>query len=434
MSASERETAASLRSARGLLRRNKDYRRLFVASVISLGGDWFLYVAIGGLVLDATHRATSIGVMIVAQELPFFFATPFAGWLADHLDRRKLMIACDLARALICLGFLMVGPANLWLAYVLLGVLSLFAAVFDPASSAAVPNVVEPEDLATANATFGSLWGTMLAVGAALGGIVSTVFGNDTAFIVDAVSFVVSAGLLASISRPFSEERTDAKRPGLLETTMETIRYARRDRQVRALISVKFGFGLAAGVFALIAVFGKEVFAAGNLGFGMLMAARGVGALVGPFLGHRLSGPNHSHLFRAVAIALATFGLGYVLMGVTPTLALGMVAIFIAHLGGGSQWALSSYGLQRLVPDHIRGRIFAVDFALITLSLGLSSLITGALADVIGPRPAVMIVGGLAFAWSGVWWLLTAKTRRAPLFDGRDEEPDTIATVTRAVE
>src|SRR5437763_8448524 len=142
----QRENTAGATAASSLLRRNRDFRRLFIASVISLGGDWFLFVALGGLVLEVTGEATAVGIMIFAQEIPIFLATPWAGWLADRLDRRRLMIACDLARTVICFAFLLVGPGNLWLAYVLLACLSLFAAVFDPAQSAALPNGVGPDD------------------------------------------------------------------------------------------------------------------------------------------------------------------------------------------------------------------------------------------------------------------------------------------------
>jgi predicted MFS family arabinose efflux permease len=415
----ERGTGA--RASIELLRRNRDFRLLFVASVISLGGDWFLFVALGSLVLEATGKATAVGIMIFAQELPVFLATPWAGWLADRFDRRRLMIACDLARTAICASFLFITPDNLWLAYVLLAALSVFAAVFDPASSAALPNVVDDEDLATANALSGSLWGTMLAVGAALGGVVSAVFGRDTAFIVDAASFAVSAALLWRIRRAFSAPRDEREEHvGIVEAARETVRYARRDGRVWALVSVKFGFGAAAGVLALIAVFAQEIFRTGPVGFGLLMAARGVGALIGPFLGHRLSGRGHQRLLAVIALSLATFGLGYLLLGLAPALGFAAVAIFVAHLGGGSQWALSSYGLQRLVPDRIRGRIFAFDFALITLSLGTSSLVVSTLADHIGPRPAVLLAGGVAVLWAGIWWLLTRAVRREPLF----REPD----------
>src|SRR5207247_1824859 len=231
---------------------------------------------------------------------------------------------------------------NLWLAYVLIATLSMFTAVFDPASSAATPNLVDPADLGVANAMNGSVWGTMLAVGAALGGVIATIFGNDTAFLVDAASFALSALLLSGIKRRFSEDRGHEERVGVVDATVETARYARRDHRVLALISVKFGFGLAAGVLALIAVFARQVFHGGDIGFGLLMASRGVGALLGPFLGHRIAGRDRQRLLPAIAIALAVFGFGYLALGLAPTLGLAAVTILVAHLGGGAQWMLST--------------------------------------------------------------------------------------------
>lgn len=389
--------------------------------MISLGGDWFLFVAITGLILETTGRAIDVGLAIFAQQAAFFLSSPFAGVLADRLDRRKLMIGCDVARVGICAAFLLVGPDTVWLAYPLLAVLSVFSAPFDPASSAAIPNLVDPEDLPTANALSGSLWGTMLAVGAAVGGVVSTVFGRDTAFVIDAVSFAFSALLLSGIRRPFSEPReADQEHPKMVAATAEVVHYARRDRRVFSLISVKGGFGLAAGVLALIPVFGVDVFRDGDIGVGVLMAARGVGALVGPFFGHRLSGPEHRRLFRVIGLALGVFGLSYMALGLAPAVWVAAIVIFVAHLGGGTQWALSTYGLQVLVPDYIRGRVFAVDFALITLSLGISSLVASAIADSAGPRVAAFVLGGFAVAWAGAWWIFTRNVRRATLREGVD--------------
>ncbi|MEX0985721.1 MAG: MFS transporter [Actinomycetota bacterium] len=414
----EGERRAGLREAADLLRTNADFRRLFFASVISLGGDWFLFVAVGSMVLDATGTAISIGLLVLAQDLPVFLATPWAGWLADHMDRRRLMIACDLARVAICLLFLVVGPGNLWLAYLLLAVLAIFAAAFDPASSAAMPNVVEPKDLPVANAMSGSLWGTMLAVGAAVGGVVAAAFGEDTAFVVDAISFGASAWLLAGIRRPLSEQTPVAhERAGVLEASRETVRYARADHRVLALISVKFGFGLAGGVLALIVVLAEDVFQGGEVAFGILLAARGIGALIGPFVGHRLAGPEHRRLLPVIAGALAVFGVGYVAVGAAPSLWLAAAAVMLAHLGGGAQWVLSSFGLQRIVPDKIRGRVFSFDFALITLTFSVSALGASILADAIGARGATQIVGAVAFLWSATWWFLIRGVRSRPLFD-----------------
>jgi predicted MFS family arabinose efflux permease len=416
---------AGLRASLSLLRRNRDFRSLFFASVISLGGDWFLWVAINSLIYEATHKALYVGLAILAQEFAFFLVSPIGGVLADRLDRRKLMIVCDLARAAICLAFLLVGPDRLWLAYVLLPLLASFAAPFDPAFSAATPNVVDPEDLPAANALNGSLWGTMLAVGAGLGGVVSGAFGADTAFLVDAVSFLVSAALLMSIRRRFSESRGQATdHPSAIEATRETWRFARHDHRVLSLLAVKFGFGAAAGLLALIPVMALDVFKSGNVGFGLLMAARGVGALIGPFLGHRIAGAGHRRLFPAIGLSLAVFGLGYMALGAAPSLAIAAVTICVAHLGGGSQWMLSTYGLQVLVPDHIRGRIFGFDYMLVTLSLAVSAVVASAVADHIGAPITVTILGGVALIWAMVWLVLTRGVRRTGLEGSAEPDPD----------
>jgi len=183
------------------------------------------------------------------------------------------------------------------------------------------------------------------------------------------------------------------------------------------LISVKFGFGLAGGVLALIVVLAKDVFHGGEVGFGILLAGRGLGALIGPFIGHRLAGPGHRRLLPVIAIALAVFGMGYVAVGAAPSLAVAAIAVGIAHLGGGAQWVLSSFGLQRIVPDRIRGRVFSFDYALITLTFSVSAIGASLLADSLGAREATQIVGAIAFLWSATWWLLTRGVRSHPLFD-----------------
>jgi predicted MFS family arabinose efflux permease len=419
---------AGPRASLSLLRRNRDFRALFFASVISLGGDWFLWVAINGLIYASTGKALYVGLAILAQESAFFLASPVGGALADRIDRRKLMIVCDLARAVVCVAFLLVGPETIWLAYVLLPVLATFAAPFDPALSAATPNVVDPPDLPAANALNGSLWGTMLAVGAGLGGLISAVFGANTAFLVDAGSFLVSAALLSSIKRRFSEAtEATTEHPGIVDATRETWQFARQDHRVLSLLAVKFGFGAAAGLLALIPVMAldKHVFDSGNVGFGILMAARGVGALIGPFLGHRIAGPAHRRLFPAIGLSLAVFGLGYLAMGQAPSLAIAAVMICVAHLGGGSQWMLSTYGLQVLVPDHIRGRIFGFDYMLITLSLSVSALIASAVADRIGAPNTVTILGGVAVAWAAVWFVLSRGVRRGGFDSSAEPGQDT---------
>jgi MFS family permease len=307
---------------------------------------------------------------------------------------------------------------------VLLALTAVFAAAFEPASMAALPNLVDDRDLSIANALSGSLWGTMLAVGGALGGVVAGVFGTDAAIVIDSVSFLLSALLILRIHASFAEPLSPHDRPSLRQDTVDTVRYARKDHRVLALLAVKFGWGVAGGVLVLLPLVALGEYHAGAIGLGLLMAARGVGALIGPFLGRALTGPHDRRLFGAIGAALATFGVGYALLGLAPGLLFAMGAVLIAHTGGGAQWTLSSYGLQRVVPDRIRGRIFAVDGMLVTLTFGASSILTGWLADAIGAPATAFAMGAIAFGWAVVWTLLTGDVRRATMLEGCGPEPE----------
>jgi MFS family permease len=418
----EGESSAALeggfRASVSLLRRNRDFRHVYLASLISLGGDWFLLVALFGLVLDLTGSGVAVALLLAAQDLTYFLMSPFGGVLADRLDRRKMMVVADLARAVLCLGFLLLHSSSVvWLVYVLLAAMATFSAAFEPASAAALPNLVEPKDLSTANALSGSLWGTMLAVGAAIGGIVTAVFGRNTAIVIDSASFLASAALVVGIKRSFSEARAP-EHTGVVEATSETLRYARKDHRVLALLAVKFGWGVAGGVLVVIPILAKNVFVAGEVGIGLLLAARGVGALIGPFAGRAALGPKDRRIFAAIGVALVVFGLGYITLGIVPGLLLALPAVALAHVGGGAQWTLSSYGLQIIVPDRIRGRIFAFDGMLVTLTFGSSALLAGWLADTIGARAAAIAMGSIAVVWALVWSWLTTDVRRATMLEG----------------
>lgn len=389
-----------------LLRTNRDFRLLYAGTLISLGGDWFLTVALLDLVLQLTGSATLASLMLLCQTLPIFIVTPFAGHAVDRLDRRKVMIVVDVLRAGACLLPLLARtPEMLPFAYLGVVLISVGSAFFEPASQAALPNIVAPEDLSAANVLMGSTWGTMLAVGAGLGGLVTSRLGRDTSFVVDAASFLLSAFILWCMRARFAETRDGRAHPPLLEATRETLRYARAHPRVLALLTCKGGYGLGAGVGAMLGVFGKQVFAAGAFGIGLLYAARGMGALIGPFLVRGTFRRDESR-YRAIAFCLVLFGVGYSALALSGSLAIGLVAIFFAHLGGGALWQISTYGLQREVPDHIRGRVFSADYGFVTLTMAISSLCAGLASDRFGPFAATVGTASMTLLF-GIGWGLT---------------------------
>jgi hypothetical protein len=256
----------------------------------------------------------------------------------------------------------------------------------------------------------------MLAVGAGVGGLVVAAFGRSAGYAGDAASLFASAALLVGIRRPFSERRTgEDEHPTLLNATSETVRYARRDRRVLALLSVKAGFGLSIGVVGLLPVLAFRTFHAGDRGTGILYGFRGVGALIGPFLFRWFVRDEEdlSRLFLGLAVALSSVGLFYALAPWAPDVYVAGLLVMAGHFGGGGQWMLSTYGLQRIVPDRIRGRVFAFDYGLVTLTLALSSAVAGRAADAYGVRPVMVGLAGFGVAFGLGWTLATAGLRRS---------------------
>jgi MFS family permease len=228
-------------------------------------------------------------------------------------------------------------------------------------------------------------------------------FGRDVSFIVDSISFLVSAMFLWRMRARFAEVREISyEQPPLLESIRETIRYARANPRVLALLTSKGGYGMGAGVIALVSVFGKEVFRAGAFGIGFLYAARGLGALLGPFLIRAVSRRDETQ-YRLIALSVLLFGVGYAVLGVAGSLLVGAAAVFVAHVGGGAQWLTSTYGLQREVPDSIRGRVFAADYGLVTLTMSISSLLAGIASDHFGPTIAAVGTASLSILWAIFW-------------------------------
>jgi MFS family permease len=404
------------RAVIGLLRRNKDFRLLFLAQVISFTGDWFLFVALAGLVFSLTRSPVLVAAVYASLTVPFALFMFIGGPLADRLNRQALMIVADVLRGVLALGFFLIHHrSQVWMVYVLAGLITALGAVFEPASMAAVPNLVDREDLPTANVMAGATWGTMLAIGSAVGGLVVAAFGRGAGYIGDALSFLLSAALIVRIRRPFSEPReAHREHPGMFEATREAVRYARRDRRVLAMLTVKGGFGLGGGVVALLPVLAFTVYHTKDWGTGVLYGFRGLGVFLGPFLARRFIGDEDLvGLFWGISISFLVYGASYAVVPWMPTILLAGLFVLLGHLGGGAQWTLSSYALQVIVPDHIRGRIFAFDEGFITLTLAVSATLAGWISDFVDVRIVMLGLSGVTLTYTALWTVATGGVRRS---------------------
>lgn len=404
-----------------LLRTNRNYRRLWVGDVASLLGDWFNTIALYTLVRQLTGSSLALGLVFLTRMLPFAVASPLAGLITDRLDRRRLMIAADLLRALVVLGFLLVDEvAELPLLYSLIALQMAVSAVFIPARSASIPNITTGRELLTANALSAATWSSLLAVGAALGGFATDRLGVSTVFVLDSLSYVVSAFFIFRTVIPQRTETPDTA------PTREMLRRAVGDildgwRQLRrqprigriALTKPAWAVGGSALVYMLALVGERWDPEAPAMGIGLLFAARGLGTGIGPIAARNLV-PDQRRWPMLIGWGILASGVTYFSTSLAPWgwgLAL---LVLVAHLPSGANWVLSTVLLQQRTDDRYRGRVFSTEWLLLTVVNAGAILAASLLLETgwLELRPAIALFAGLQVV-SGVVWLLTVVPREA---------------------
>ena len=401
-----------MRAYLDLLRRERDFRRAYLAQLIALGGDWFAVIPLLILLPELTGTGLYGALVLATDTLVFALVAPYAGTVVDRLDRRRVLVVSNAVAGVAALLLVLVrSETTAWIALLAIGIVASAKAFSQPASTAALPNLVEPEDLALASVLNGASWGTMLAVGAALGGIVAGTLGTTVCFVLDAALLLGASALTASTTRPFSDPSVPPRerRPARVDLA-EAISYARRERRVLALITCKSGPAFGNGALSLFPLYGAVAFGLGPLGIGLMYSARGVGALVGPLLLRRRA-TDPASLYGVLAGSMAVFGVGYLLLGVTEWFWAVLVLLAVAHAGGGANWILSTYGLQTVVPDELRGRVFSADYTLATLIIAGSQVGFGLLSELVPARELLALAGGLVLVYAGLWLLATRRLR-----------------------
>lgn len=408
-----------------LLTTNPVFTRLWLAQVLSMAGDWLSFVALLSLMLELTGSGLSVSALLLCTSVPSLLVAPFAGVVADRCDRRRVMITADLVRMLCVSGFLLLDSADqAWLAYLLTVLLAVASGFFAPAAAAALPNLVTAGQLTSANALAGATGGVMTALAAWLGGWVSANLGRPLAFGLDAASFLVSALVLLSVRRPFSAgspvARDDGGVPVLLRAWRdlgEGATYAWKCGPVLALLMLKVGAGLGAGVLALLSVVPIQVLKAGDYGVGVLYASRGLGTLVGAAAASLLAGARPRVRALAAGWGLVASGVLCAAFGVSSSLAWAATLVCGAFLGSGLQWVLTGALLQRVAEDRLLGRVMALDNAALTLTASLSTLLGGWGLVAWGPAPVAGLVGA-SVAFFGLAWLGLQSWMRPSTFEG----------------
>lgn len=387
-----------------LLRRRTHFRRLWLGSIVSQLGDWVGWVAVAMVALHEGGGPLDVALVFMAHHLPAAALAPVAGVVADRFDRKTLLWVTSLALGVLTLGMAIAAAMGLlWLLQLLLLLRSAGVAFYTPAERAALPRVVDKDELLLAGAFDSASWSVMFAFGMAAGGALS-VLGPTLALAIDAGTFVLSALLFLGL--PSIEPERSGQRPRLLHGISDALAFVWPRRSLRRAVFAKTPYALAGGAAWLGLALQADALggaALGGLGFGLLHAVRGVGTGIGPVVvAQRVGrGFDRERMWRvAVWVGL----LGVIGVGVFTDAWLLVLASFVWGIGGGTNWVVSTEQMQRLTPDGVLARTSALDQIGMTVAMAVGVLALALVAEAgLGLGVGVPLIVAPAAV---VWWLL----------------------------
>ena len=389
----------------GLLRRSPSFAYLFLATAGSSIGTYLAAVALTVDVYDETGSGVWVAALLIADFLPIVLIGLLLGPLVDRLSRRRLMIVSDLVRcgvfAALLLPFVDSAAAVVGLA----AVSGIATGFFVPAGVAGLPNLVPDDELTNANSLIVTIETLAAMIGPVLGGIMLALFGTSVPYAVNAVTFLVSAALIARIPRHKLQSDESLSR-GHWRDVADGLRLVVTARPLRTVLVVWNVVILgAAAVNVAEVVFAKKTLGAGNLGFGALVAASGVGLVLGSFLA-----PNaldKAGLRRAYVSSIVLMGVGWGAAALSGSIWLAVLFVIGGAAGNGAAVVCNRLLVQRGVPDQYRGRALVTIMSSNYAVLGLGMAAAGVLTDLFGARAVWLAAGCIYLVGSFVALLMT---------------------------
>jgi MFS family permease len=417
-----------------LLKRNRNYRYTWSGQVVSEIGDHFNNVAVFALALANTRSGLVVTGIMLSRAIPAVMAGPVAGVVLDRLDRKRIMIASDLIRAVVAIGFILAIPrSDTWLLYLLSALLMFASPFFTSGRSAILPTIANKQELHTANSLTQTTQWMTLTIGAFLGGTSIVQFGYKWAFTFNALSFLFSAACISRLRVErgnFRAERTSLTEDKVVRPWheyTEGLRYMRASPLILGLALVGIGWASGGGAAQILfSLFGELVFNRGPAGIGYLWAAAGVGLLVGGtfahWLGKRISFDAYK---RTISICYVIHGGSYVIFSQMRSFQMALLFLGISRSAVAVSSVLNMSQLLRHVSDEFRGRVFATMETMQWSTMMLSMAGAGVASQTWSPR-TIGVVSGLLSSSTAFFWLWANWTGRLPEPAREGVEPDEI--------
>ena len=406
-----------------LLRHNRNYRYTWMGQVVSEIGDNFNNVAVFALAMSLTHSGLVVMGVMLSRAIPAITVGPLAGVLLDRFDRKRIMIASDLMRAVVALGFILaVREHQVWLLYTFSALLMVASPFFTAGRSAILPTIANKEEIHTANSLTQTTQWTNLTIGTFLGATIIAI-GYEWAFAFNALSFVFSAWAIWHLRAPTGKQFR-AENRDLTETEVirpwheyrEGLRYMRSVPLLLAIALLSVGWATGGGAAQILFIlFGEVVFNRGAAGIGTIWGCAGLGLLLGGafanWLGRRLSFEDYK---RVVFVDYVVHGGAYILFSRMQRFELALLFILVSRAAMAVNSILNYSYMLKTVSDQYRGRVFSTIETLTWTMMMLSMMGAGIASTRYSPR-TIGTVAGLLSSSTAIFWGWANWAGRLPL-------------------
>ena len=417
-----------------LLRDNPNYRCMWTGQVVSEIGDHFNNIAVFSLALANTRSGLVVSGIMLSRAVPAVLAGPIAGVLLDRMDRRRVMIASDLVRGLVALGFILTtGRDHTWLLYLFSALLMFASPFFTSGRSSILPRITTREELHTANSLTQTTQWTTLTIGTFLAGASVMPFGYKWAFLGNSLSFFVSAAMISRLRPP--KDGFAAKRQAVTEAEVvrpwheykEGLRYMRSSPLVLGIAMIGVGWATGGGAAQILfSIFGEEVFNRGPAGIGEVWGCAGIGLLAGGALGHWWGGrASFGQYKRTIVLCYIVHGGAYILFSQMRNYYWALFFIALSRAGVAVSSVLNMSQLLRHVPDGFRGRVFSTMESMVWSTMMVSMMLAGVASQYWDPRIIGAVSGALS-STTAIFWGWANWTGRLPEPAAEGVPPDEV--------
>jgi MFS family permease len=367
-------------------------RRLALSRLASLTAGSAAYIALISAIYQETGSALWVSAALFAGVVGSVVGAPAAGWIGDRFERRRVMVGSDLAAAVVAAAMALTIDSALALT-LLFGLLAVVESPFEPSSASAMPNLVPPESLPRANALVAGTTSASYLLGPLLGGLLLGVGASAPQLLaVDAASFLVSAALVVSIRRPFGLGGGTESQPGV----WAGVRLIVHEPVLRVLIAASMVSLLGLGIVNVANYPLSIHLGGGTEGYGALEALLGGGGLLGAAIAARMLNVSRAPL--VVTLTFAVSGLGLLLAGLAPGLAVALAGMAIAGTGRGLGDVADTTLVQARTDDARRSRVFAAQEGAAHAAYSAAMLTGGLLVSAWGARAGVLAAAGCGLA------------------------------------